>query len=118
MHTKTMKCFSIAALLLAMAFWPASSGYQTELNWIVSAAAIVIGIQACRTGDYLWSTGFLALAVLFNPVFPLFRLSGMLGLALVVLGIAPFAVSLAALRPAMLLSNSSVTDRTPGRRSS
>jgi hypothetical protein len=46
-----------------------------------------------------------------------FQLAGMLGLALVVFAIAPFAVSLAALRSTPLLSIPSITDRTPGSQS-
>jgi|SRR5689334_17726304 uncharacterized protein DUF6804 len=117
MHIKTMKWVSIASLLLAMVFWPASSSYQTELFLVVTVAAAVVVVQAYRTKNYPWAAGFLAIGLLFNPVIPVFQLAGMLGLALVVFAIAPFAVSLAALRSTPLLSIPSITDRTPGSQS-
>jgi hypothetical protein len=117
MHTKTLKWASIASLLLAMVFWPASSDYQAELGLVVSTAAVAVAIQAYRTKNHRWAAGFVFLALLFNPVLPVFRLAGMLGLAFVVFAIAPFAVSLAAIRTTPLLSIPSITDRTPGSRS-
>lgn len=117
MHTEVMKWVSIAALLLAMAFWPAASSYQSELNLVVSAAAVVVLLQAYRAKNYPWAATFLVIALLFNPLFPVFRLAGILGLALVVFAIAPFALSLVKLRPIPLLSVPSITDRTPGSRS-
>jgi|SRR5690242_16698849 hypothetical protein len=117
MHTQVMKWVSIAALLLAMAFWPAASTYQSELNLVVSAAAVIVLIQAYQAKNYPWAAAFFGIAVLFNPLFPVFKLSGLLGLALVVFAIAPFAISLVKLRPIPLLSVPSITGRTPGSRS-
>ncbi len=117
MHTEVMKWVSIAALVLAMAFWPSASAYQSELNLVVSVAAVVVIVQAYRMGNYPWAAAFLFIALLFNPVFPVFKLAGILGLALVVFAIAPFAISLIKLRPIPLLSVPSITDRTPGSRS-
>ena len=117
MHTKILKCVSVAALLLAMVCWPASSNYQRELNLVVSVAAVLVFVQAYQAKKYQWAAGFLAIALLFNPVYPLFGLAGMLGLALLVATIAPFALSLAALRPSPVLSIPSITDRTPGSQS-
>jgi hypothetical protein len=117
MHIKTMKWVSIAALLLVMTFWPASSSFQTELGLVVTIAAAVVVVQASRLKNYPWAAGFVGIAILFNPVFPVFRLAGILGLALVVFAIAPFIVSLAALRSTPLLSMPSITDRTPGSQS-
>jgi hypothetical protein len=48
---------------------------------------------------------------------PVFRLAGGFSLSLLVLAIAPFAISLIALRPHPLLSIPSITDRTPGSQS-
>lgn len=117
MHTETMKWVSIASLLCAMIFWPSSSKFQTELGLVVSVAAAIVVIQAYRSRNYVWAAGFVVIAVLFNPLFPIYRLSGMVGLALVVSAIAPFAISLAALRPSPVLSMASITDRTPGSQS-
>src|SRR6188474_906665 len=99
MHTEVMKWVSIAALLVAMAFWPSAATYQRELNLVVSAAAAIVFVQAYRAKNYRWAAAFFVIGLLFNPVFPVFQLSGILGLALVVFAIAPFAISLVALRP-------------------
>jgi hypothetical protein len=117
MHTVVMKWFSIAALLLAVMFWNSAPNFQIELNIVVSAAAAVVLIQAFQAKKYSWVAGFLALALLFNPAVPVFRLAGGVGLSLVVLSIASFAISLIALRPHPMLSVPSITDRNPGSQS-
>jgi len=117
MHAKVMNGVSIAALLLAVVFWHSASTYQVELNVVVSAAAIVVLIQAFQVQKYRWAGGFLAIALLFNPAMPAFRLAGVFSLSLVALAIAPFAISLVALRPRPLLSIPSITDRNPGSQS-
>lgn len=117
MHAQVMKWFSIAALLLSVVFWSSASNYQIELNVVVSIAAAVVLIQAFQAKKYGWAIGFLAIALLFNPALPVFRLAGGLGITLVVLSIAPFAISLVALKPHRLLSIPSITDRNPGSQS-
>jgi hypothetical protein len=116
MHTRTMKWASIAALLFAMVFWQAASSYQTELFLMVTVAAAAVGVQAYRSKNYPLAAGLLAIALLYNPVIPMFQLAA-LRLALAMFAIAPFAVSLVALRSAPLLSIPSITDRTPGSQS-
>jgi hypothetical protein len=114
MRTKVVKWVSIAALLLTVLFWSAAANFQLALNVVVSAAAVVVVVQAVQTKRYGWAAGFAALALLFNPAVPVFRLSGGFSLLLVGLSIAPFAVSLAALRAQPRLSVPSITDRSPG----
>jgi hypothetical protein len=117
MYTKVMKLLSITALLLAVVFWNSAANYQMELNLVVSVAAAVVLLQAVQARKYRWAVAFLAIAVLFNPVVPAFRLEGAIGLSLVVLSVAPFAISLVALRPDRLMSIPSITDRNPGSQS-
>lgn len=117
MHNQVAKWVSVAALLLAFVFWNSAASFQVELNLVVSVAAAVVLIQAFQLKKYPWAACFLMIALLFNPVVPFFRLTGGVGLSLVVLSIAPFAISLIALRPQPLLSIPSITDRTPGSRS-
>ena len=117
MYTKVMKSVSITALLLTVVFWSSAANYQLELNLVVSVAAAVVLVQAIQTRKYRWAAGFLMIALLFNPVVPVFRLAGAFGLSLVVLSVAPFAVSLFALRSDPLMSIPSITDRNPGSRS-
>ena len=117
MYTQVMKWVSIAALLFAVVFWNSGANYQRELDLVVSIAAAVVVVQAFQAKKYRWAAGFLAIALLFNPVVPVFQLAGRLSFSLVALSIAPFAFSLVALRPHPLLSIPSITDRNPGSRS-
>ena len=114
MLTKIVKWISIAALFLAAAFWRSAANYQLLLNVVVCAGALVVLMQAVRAKEYGWAVGFIALALLFNPVVPVFKLSGELQLLLVTVCIAPFAISLAALKTQPLLSIPSITNRNPG----
>ena len=117
MHSQVMQWVCIAALLLALVLWGSIANYQTELNVVVSLAAAVVAIQALQARKYRWATGFIAIALLFNPIVALFRLAGTVGLCLVVLSIAPFAICLVAIRSHPLLSVPSITDRSPGSQS-
>lgn len=114
MHTEVMKWASIATLLAALLFWPATVNYQTALSVVVCAGAVVVLLQAYRAQRYRLAAGFLCIAVIFNPALRVFQLAGILSLYLVVVAIAPFAISLVALHPKRLLSIPSITDRTPG----
>jgi hypothetical protein len=115
--TKVMTCLSIGALLATMAFWSSARNFQMELSLVVCAAATTVLIQAFQARKYRWAAGFLVIALLFNPVIPFFRLVGGVGLSLVVLSIALFAISLVVLRPQPRLSMPSITDRNPGSQS-
>lgn len=117
MRTEIVKWLSIAALMLAMAFWKSAAGYQFALNLVVSMGAGVVAVQAFRAGRRGWAYGFLGLAAAFNPAIPFFLLPGRLGLAMVAAAAATFAISVIALKPQPLLSIPSITDRTPGSQS-
>lgn len=117
MYPQMMKWVSIAALLVAVVLWNSAANYQRELSLVVSAAAVVVLAQAFQVKKYRWAACFLMIALLFNPAVPVFRFAGAVGFALVVVSIAPFAISLIALKPLPLLSIPSITDRTPGSRS-
>ena len=117
MHTKTITWLAIAALLATIAFWSSAPNFQTELNLVVTVAAAIAVVRTFQAKQYRWAAGFLAVALLFNPALPAFRLVGSVSLALVVLAIATFAVSLIVLRPQPLLSIPSITDRNPGSQS-
>ncbi len=117
MFAKIMKWVSIAALLLAAISWRSAANYQLLLQFVVCMGATVVVMQAVRETEYGWAAGFVAIALLFNPAVPVFRLSGPLSLLLVLACIAPFAVSLAALKTQPLLSIPSITDRNPGSQS-
>ena len=114
MYTKVLTWLSIAALLSVVAFWSSAPAFQLELNLIICAAAIAVFIHAFQARKYLWAAGFVVTTLLFNPVIPIFRLSGGVGLALIVLSMTFFAASLAVLKSSPLQSIPSITDRTPG----
>jgi hypothetical protein len=112
MLTKSMEWLSIAALLLAV-FWRSSANFQLVLESVVCVTGLLVVMQAVRRGKYSWAAGFLAVAVLFNPVVPV-ALSRNAFLLLDVLCIVTFLVSLAELKRHPRLSIPSITNRTPG----
>jgi hypothetical protein len=114
MLTKMMKFVSIAALILAATFWSHASTFQPALCFIVSLGAILVALQAGRAAKYVWATGFYAVTLLFNPLFPILTPSGSLAFSTVLTSAVLFAASLFALRTRPLLSIPSITDRTPG----
>src|SRR2546430_296051 len=97
MLTKTMKWISIAGLLLAV-LWRPSENYQLLLQFVVCGGAIMIFLQAADAGKYVWATGFVAIAVLFNPIQPI-AFSPAMFLWMDLICVATFAVSLAVLKP-------------------
>jgi hypothetical protein len=68
--TKTMKWVSITGLLLALR-WPLSTSYQVTLEILICVSALLVVTQAWHAGKYSWAAGFVAIAVLFNPLVPL-----------------------------------------------
>ena len=112
MFTKSMKWVSIAVLLLAVLRLPTAS-YQILLEVVVCFTALLVIRQEARSGKYFWAAGFVAIAVLFNPVWPVaFSRKTFLWLDSVCL--MTFLVSLAILQRQPTLSMPSITNRTPG----
>jgi hypothetical protein len=114
MFAKIMKWASIAALLLAAISWRSAPNYQLLLEFVVCMGAVVVVMQAVREKKYGWAAGFVAIALLFNPVVPVPRPAGDLFLLMIFVCFVPFAVSLAALKTQPTLSIPSITDRKPG----
>ncbi len=112
MFTRIMKWVSIAALLLAVLRLPTGS-YQVLFEVVVCMSGLLAATQAVRAGKYLWATGFVAIAVLFNPVVPV-ALARRTFLWLDLVCLLTFLISLAALKTQPTLSIPSITDRTPG----
>jgi hypothetical protein len=117
MRTKILKCVSIAALVMAGTFWSHAAAYELPLRFLVSLGACAVALQAERAHRRPWSVGFLMLAVLFNPVFPLGTFTGNWALLIVIASVVPFVLSFRALRTQILMSIPSITDRTPRSRS-
>jgi hypothetical protein len=112
MFTRIMKWVSIAALLLAALSLP-TRGYQVGFEVLVCLSGLLVATQAARAGKYLWATGFVAIAVLFNPVVPV-ALGRRTFLWLDLVCLMTFLISLAALKSRPALSIPSITGRTPG----
>lgn len=112
MFTKIMKLVSIAALLLA-ALRLAAPSYQALVEIVVCVSALLVVLQAWRAHKYIWGAGFLAIAVLFNPIV-LVALSRKIFLWLDWVCLAAFLVSLAVLKRQPTLAMPSVTNQTPG----
>lgn len=115
MFTKIMKLVCVGALLLA-ALWAVSPGVGILLDILVCVGAITVATEAVVQPKYLWAAGFVAIAVLFNPIAPV-MLSRNVFLGLDVACLLAFLASLTALRSQPILSIPSITNRTPGSQS-
>jgi hypothetical protein len=113
MIAKLMTRIAIAALFLAL-FWQPFAQNRILLQYVVWAGAIMIFVQAVRAGKYLWIGLFLAVAGLFNPIWPV-AFSPSVFLVLDAITLVLFMVSLGrGLEMKPRLSIASITDRTPG----
>jgi hypothetical protein len=101
-----MKWLSIVVLLAGL-LMRSSTSYRITLELVVCVAALAVVAQAFRTGKYLWSVGFVSIAVLLNPVAP-FTFPGRMFLWLDLACVATFAVSLAVLKTKPLLSTQGI----------
>lgn len=106
MFAKAMKSVSIVAMLLSLLWcffgrdqaWSVQvGGYLEVLVLLVWATAVLVAVQAVFTHAYLWAVGFVAIAVLFNPIDPL-TLSRPTFLILDSICIFVFVLSMAVLR--------------------
>jgi hypothetical protein len=113
--TKIMKCVSITMLLLAVLRLPVAS-HPVLLAIVVCVSALLIAAQAVRAEKYSWAVGFLAIAVLFNPVIPIGR-SGRDVLWIDGIGLGAFLAAAAAFKARPALTVLSITSRLPRRES-
>jgi hypothetical protein len=101
LRAKLTKYASMAMLLLAVVFWSYAADYQAVLRFVVCAGAVRVAFLAAAARKYDWASLFIGLALLYNPVFPLFALTGPGAFVLVIASIAPFAASLFLLKPSL-----------------
>lgn len=92
---KAVTWVSIAGLLAAAGLWSHRAPYEIVLRFIVAAGAIVVMFQAFQARHYAFTAVFGALALLFNPVVPVFSFSGDWQRVLVIASAVPFIASLA-----------------------
>ena len=94
---KTMKWGAIVGLLLAAISWNAGTNYRLVLDLVVLVGAIMVVKQAARAKQYLWACEFVGMALLLNPIVPVFTPAGNLMLLLFLIGVAPLVMTFAAL---------------------
>jgi len=99
LRAKLTKYAAMAALLLSVVFWGSAADYQAVLEFAVCAGAVRVAYLAAAARKYDWASLFIGMALLYNPVFPLFELSGPGAFFLVIASITPFAASLFLLKP-------------------
>ena len=91
---KAVKWVSIAGLLAAELLGSHLGELDVLVRSIVTGGAMVVLVQALHARRYACAALFGALALLYNPVAPVFSFSGGWQLAVVVASAAPFAASL------------------------
>lgn len=91
---KAVKWISIAGLLAAAGLWPQLARYEVAVRFLVAMGALALMVHAFETHRYALTGVFGALAFLYNPVMPVFGLSGNWQHALVLASTIPFALSL------------------------
>jgi len=92
---KAVKWASIVALLAAAGFWSPLAPFDVAVRCLVTASAMVLMFLGFQARYYAVAAVFGALALLYNPVAPVFSFSGDWQRALVVASAIPFGWSLA-----------------------
>jgi uncharacterized membrane protein YoaK (UPF0700 family) len=93
-HNKVVKWVLIAGLLAAAGIWSQLAPFDVVVRFIVAAGAMVVMFQALHARHYGVAAIFGALALLYNPVVPVFSFSGDWQRAIVVASAIPFVASL------------------------
>lgn len=93
---KVVTWISLVALLLAVVagLWSRLMPYDVGVRFLLAAGGIVLMLQSFHTRHYAFAAVFGALALLYNPVTPMFSFSGEWQSALVVASTVPFIASL------------------------
>jgi hypothetical protein len=99
LRARLTKYAAMAALLLSVVFWGSAADYQAVLGFAVCAGAVRVTFLAAAARKYDWASLFIGMALLYNPVFPVFALTGPGAFFLVIASITPFAASLFLLKP-------------------
>lgn len=92
---KVLKCGSIVALLAVAGLWSQLAPYEVVIRCVLGAVAAGMMFEAFNKRQYAVGAVFAGLALLYNPVAPVFSFSGNWQRALVVASAVPFVTSLA-----------------------
>jgi hypothetical protein len=111
MLTTIMKYVAIAALLTGM-FWHLPPNLRSYLDFVITAAAVFVLVQAVTFRKYAWAAIFVLVACVFNPVQPIgFSFSVLV--AVQVISATLFAVSLVTLRTKPRMTIASIIQANP-----
>jgi hypothetical protein len=91
-----VKWASLAALLVVAGLWSRLAPYDVVARFILAAGAIVVMFHAIHAEHYALAVMFAAIALLYNPVVPVFSFSGDWLRAVVLVSAMPFVASLTA----------------------
>jgi hypothetical protein len=94
-RVKAVNVVSIAALLAAAALWSHMTPYAVVVRFIVTVGALAVMLDTFRARNYTFAAVCGALAILYNPLAPVFGFSGDWQRVVVAASAAPFLASLA-----------------------
>jgi hypothetical protein len=94
-QVKAVKWTSITALLAAAGIWSQLVPFEAVVRFLVTASAMVVVFQAFQARHYAGAAVFGGLALIYNPLAPVFSFSGDWQRAVVVASAVPFVVSIA-----------------------
>jgi hypothetical protein len=92
---KALKWASIVALLAVAGLWSQLMSYEIVIRCVMASAAAGMMLETFNKRQYALGTIFGGLALLYNPVAPVFSFSGNWQRAMVVASAIPFVISLA-----------------------
>lgn len=87
---------SLAGLVVVAALWSHLGPYDVAARFVLAAGAIAVMFHAIHAGRYALAAVFAAVALLYNPVVPVFSFSGDWPRAVVLVSALPFVASLTA----------------------
>ena len=90
-----LKWSSIAVLVAAAGFWSRLPPYEILFRFLVVIGAMAVMLQSLGSRRYAFAVMFGALALLYNPIAPVFAISGDWTRVAIALSTVPFAASLA-----------------------
>ena len=97
-HATAMKAVTwislVTLLLVAAGFWSYIRPYDVAVRFLLAAGGLLLMFQAVHTRHYAFATVFGALALLYNPVVPVFSFSGEWQSVFVMASAVPFIASL------------------------
>ncbi|MFN0171876.1 MAG: DUF6804 family protein [Bryobacteraceae bacterium] len=94
-RVRAVKLILVGGLLAVAGLWSQFAAYEVVVRFLVAWGAIFVMFQSFRARRYAFAAVFGALALLFNPIAPVFSLSGDWQRAVVVMSAVPFVASLA-----------------------